>query len=182
MNLGKNRSTPYGRLCLALNAFADFLCRGGAAIHARRSELLDGKRFALSISIIVALQPHSQSGTKQGIKVYFQLRHPYDLISLASYDGTTMDTASPPNRTSHPTKSNIEAIAKMEHDSLGRRTLTERVSDVITKLVGNPGFLLAQMLLLTGWILVNLRIIPGVIPFDPFPFGALALIVSTEGL
>jgi uncharacterized membrane protein len=93
-----------------------------------------------------------------------------------------MNTASPPNITSHPTKSNIEAIAKMEHDSLGRRTLTERVSDVITKLVGNPGFLLAQMLLLTGWILVNLRIIPGVKPFDPFPFGALALIVSTEGV
>jgi uncharacterized membrane protein len=93
-----------------------------------------------------------------------------------------MDTASPPNRVSHPTKSNIEAIAKMEHDSLGRRTLIERTSDVITKLVGNPVFLLAQMLVLTGWILLNLRIIPGVKPFDPFPFGALALIVSTEGV
>jgi len=31
---------------LALDAFADFLCRGRAAIYARRSELPGGKRFA----------------------------------------------------------------------------------------------------------------------------------------
>jgi uncharacterized membrane protein len=82
----------------------------------------------------------------------------------------------------NPTGRNIEAIAKLEHDALGRRTATERVSDVITKLVGNVGFLAIQVILIAGWALLNLKVIPGVKPFDPFPFGVLALVVSSEGV
>jgi uncharacterized membrane protein len=83
---------------------------------------------------------------------------------------------------SNPTGQNIDAIAKLEHDALGRRTTTERVSDVITKLVGNVGFLAAHLILISGWALLNLRVIPGVRPFDPFPFGVLALVVSSESV
>ena len=82
----------------------------------------------------------------------------------------------------NPTGRNIEAIAKLEHDALGRRSATERVSDVITKLVGNVGFLAIQVILIAGWALLNLKVIPGVKPFDPFPFGVLALVVSSEGV
>ena len=81
-----------------------------------------------------------------------------------------------------PTQYNIDAIAKLEHDALDRRTATERVSDAITKLVGNVGFLLAQLLLISGWILVNLNVIPGLKAFDTFPFGGLALVVSSESV
>jgi len=77
---------------------------------------------------------------------------------------------------------NIDAIAKLEHDALGRRTPTERVSDVITKVVGNVGFLLAELILISGWSLVNLQVVPGFKPFDPFPFGVLALVVSSESV
>jgi len=65
---------------------------------------------------------------------------------------------------------------------LGRRTITERFSEVITSLVGNMGFLLAQLILISGWILINLHAIPGLKAFDPFPFGVLALLVSSEGV
>jgi uncharacterized membrane protein len=82
----------------------------------------------------------------------------------------------------NPTQYNINAIAKLEHDALGRRTVSERVSDVITKLVGNVGFLLAQVILIASWSLVNLHAIPGLKAFDPFPFGVLALIVSSESV
>lgn len=82
----------------------------------------------------------------------------------------------------NPTQHNIDAIAKLEHEALGRRTITERVSGVITSLVGNMGFLLAQLILISGWILVNLHTIPGLKAFDPFPFGVLALLVSSEGV
>lgn len=77
---------------------------------------------------------------------------------------------------------NIEAIAKLEHDALGRRTASERVSDVITKLVGHVGFLAIQAFLIAGWMLLNLRITPGARPFDPFPFGVLALVISSESV
>jgi uncharacterized membrane protein len=88
----------------------------------------------------------------------------------------------PHRAAANPTQYNIDAIAKMEHDALGRRTLTERVSDVITKLVGNMGFLLAHLILISGWMLVNYHVIPGLKSFDPFPFGVLALIVSSESV
>src|ERR1035437_10418367 len=88
----------------------------------------------------------------------------------------------PRRAAANPTQYNIDAIAKLEHDALDRRTLTERASDVVTKLVGNVGFLMAQLLLIFGWTLVNLHLIPGLKAFDPFPFGVLALGVSSESV
>jgi len=93
-----------------------------------------------------------------------------------------MENFLPRRAAANPTQYNIEAIAKLEHEALSRRTPTERVSDAVTKLVGNLGFLLAQMVLVSGWILFNLHAIPGVKTFDPFPFGLLALVVSSEGV
>jgi uncharacterized membrane protein len=93
-----------------------------------------------------------------------------------------MDEPLPHRAAANPTQSNIDAIAKLEHDARDRRTPTERVSDVITKLVGNLGFLLAQLILISGWCLLNLHVIPGLKAFDPFPFGVLALVVSSEGV
>ena len=93
-----------------------------------------------------------------------------------------MENPSPRRAAANPTGYNIDAIARMEHDALGRRTLTERVSDVITKAVANIWFLLAQLVLICAWGLVNLHIIPGLKAFDPFPFGILALTVSSESV
>src|ERR1019366_6859645 len=93
-----------------------------------------------------------------------------------------MENPLPRRATANPTQYNIDTIAKLEHDALDRRTLTERASDVITKLVGNVGFLIAQLLLISGWCLVNLHVIPGFKVFDPFPFGVLALVVSSESV
>jgi uncharacterized membrane protein len=93
-----------------------------------------------------------------------------------------MENPLPRRAAANPTQYNIDAIAKLEHDALDRRNLTERASDVITKLVGNVGFLIAQLLLISGWCLVNLHVIPGFNAFDPFPFGVLALIVSSESV
>ena len=93
-----------------------------------------------------------------------------------------MENPLPRRAAANPTQYNIDAIAKLEHDALDRRTSTERVSDVITKLVGNVGFLIAQLLLITGWSLINLHAIPGLQAFDPFPFGVLAIVVSSESV
>jgi uncharacterized membrane protein len=93
-----------------------------------------------------------------------------------------MENPSSSRSAANPTGRNIDAIAKLEHDALGRRTFTERVSDVITKLVGNVGFLLAQLILISVWALINLHVIRGLKAFDPFPFGVLALVVSSESV
>lgn len=93
-----------------------------------------------------------------------------------------MENPFPCQAAANPTQYNIDAIARLEHEALSRRTPPERFSDVITKVVGNLGFLVAQLALLVGWSLVNLHLIPGLKAFDPFPFGVLALIVSSESM
>jgi uncharacterized membrane protein len=93
-----------------------------------------------------------------------------------------MEQSLPHEARVNPTEYNIDAIAKLEHDAFNRRTPTERFSDAIMKVVGNIGFLLAQLILISGWSLVNLHIIPGLKAFDPFPFGVLALVVSSESV
>lgn len=82
----------------------------------------------------------------------------------------------------NPTKFNIEAIAKLEHEALHRRTLTERVSDAIVKFIGSVVFLVLQVLLVLAWTAINLGLIPNVKAFDPFPYGILALVVSSESV
>jgi uncharacterized membrane protein len=82
----------------------------------------------------------------------------------------------------HPTQLNIDAIAKLEHEALQRRTLTERTSDAIAKFIGSVGFLLLQVLIVLAWGAINLKLIPGTKAFDPFPFGILALLISSESV
>lgn len=89
---------------------------------------------------------------------------------------------STPEEAVHPTQLNIEAIARLEHDALHRRTTTERLSDAIVKFIGSIAFLLLQVLLVLTWHAINLNLIPGVKPFDPFPFGILALVISSESV
>src|ERR1700692_3669450 len=91
-------------------------------------------------------------------------------------------TNSVTNQAANPTQFNIEAISKLEHEALNRRTATERASDSIVKLIGNPTFLLVQVVLVVVWSIVNLNLIPSLRPFDPFPFGILALVVSSESV
>src|SRR5579862_1476778 len=93
-----------------------------------------------------------------------------------------MKNPPPPSVAANPTQYNIEAIARLEHEALERRSPTERISDAITRFVGNLGFLLAQLALIGAWSAVNLHLIPSLKAFDPFPFGVLALIVSSESV
>jgi uncharacterized membrane protein len=82
----------------------------------------------------------------------------------------------------NPTQDNIEAIAKLEEEALHRRTVAERASDAIVKSIGSTPFLLLHVLLVTIWCTVNLNLIPAIRPFDPFPFGILALLLSAEAV
>jgi uncharacterized membrane protein len=93
-----------------------------------------------------------------------------------------MSNALPDHAKTNPTQHNIDAIAKLEQDALERRTTAERISEAIAKFIGSVAFLLLQILLVLTWSAINLNVIPGVKPFDPFPFGILALVISSESV
>ncbi|MFN2533385.1 MAG: DUF1003 domain-containing protein [Pyrinomonadaceae bacterium] len=81
-----------------------------------------------------------------------------------------------------PTKFNVESIAQLEHQAMHERSADERISDFITRSIGNLKFLSFHVMLLAVWMVINFGLLPNLKPFDPFPFGILTLIVSAEGI
>lgn len=64
-----------------------------------------------------------------------------------------------------------------------KRTLGERVADIVTSGVGSWPFILTQSALLALWILANAVLIGdwlGGKPFDPYPFILLNLVLSFQ--
>jgi uncharacterized membrane protein len=83
---------------------------------------------------------------------------------------------------SGPMRENIDAVAKLEHESVGNRTHSERIGERLAKAIGGLAFLCTNLALIAAWVVWNSRVIAGAHAFDPFPFGILAMTVSTEGV
>ncbi len=89
-----------------------------------------------------------------------------------------MNTAPAPDKISRRKR----LIHSFEAKSLVNRTWAEKMADFITTFAGSIPFLLFNAYFFAIWIILNIDIIPGVIPFDPFPFGLLTMIVSLEAI
>jgi uncharacterized membrane protein len=89
-----------------------------------------------------------------------------------------------PNTNPPPTAvvSNIKTVAAMEQALLERRSLVDRVADLIGSFSGSMTFVGLHVAWLVSWFLINTGHIPGVPRFDPYPFILLAMIVSVEGV
>ncbi len=77
---------------------------------------------------------------------------------------------------------NIETVARLEQEFLERRTLIDRVGDAVGAFVGTMTFVVLHVVIFFVWIAVNLRLIPGIPAFDPYPFLLLGMVVSIEGV
>jgi uncharacterized membrane protein len=77
---------------------------------------------------------------------------------------------------------NIRSVAEMESALEERRTPVDRVADLIGGFSGSMTFVFLHMCWFTAWFLVNTGVIPGMKPFDPYPFILLAMLVSVEGV
>ena len=82
----------------------------------------------------------------------------------------------------NPTLKNVGAVSRLEREGLEMRSTAERISDAITRTTGSFGSITLHVVILFSWVVINLDWVPGLKPFDPFPFGVLTLIVSTEGV
>jgi uncharacterized membrane protein len=77
---------------------------------------------------------------------------------------------------------NIRAIADLEERALHQRRTANRISDAITRATGSAAFALCHLAGFGAWFVLNTNIVPGVAPFDPFPFNFLTLVVSLEAI
>jgi uncharacterized membrane protein len=74
-----------------------------------------------------------------------------------------------------PTYSPNEAIEE-------KATPVQRIADLAAVFSGSISFLFVHMLWFAVWVAINLDLIPGVHPFDPYPFGLLTMVVSLEAI
>ena len=63
--------------------------------------------------------------------------------------------------TADPMAYNVEAIAKLEHKELHRRSQGEKVSDFFVSLMGSMPFLIFHVLWFAAWFMINLNAVPG---------------------
>lgn len=84
--------------------------------------------------------------------------------------------------TPHVHAQNVEAIMGLEQEAIHSRSPAEHVADKITTAAGSTPFVIFHIFWFGGWVTVNTGLIPGVAPFDPFPFSFLTLVVSLEAI
>ena len=77
---------------------------------------------------------------------------------------------------------NVARVAKLEADALGARSLGARCATGLIRFAGTTAFAAVHVVWFVVWIVVNMGVVPGVRPFDPYPFNFLTLVVSLEAI
>jgi uncharacterized membrane protein len=76
----------------------------------------------------------------------------------------------------------VEKVIGIENEAAQPRSRSEIVTDLLTGFIGTISFVVFQILAFAGWAVVNAGTIPGIAPFDPFPYPLLASITSLEAV
>ena len=79
-------------------------------------------------------------------------------------------------------RSNVERVAKLEADALGARSLGARCARGLIRIAGTTTFAVIHGVWFVVWIAVNTGLVPGLQPYDPYPFSFLTFIVSLEAI
>jgi uncharacterized membrane protein len=81
-----------------------------------------------------------------------------------------------------PSDHAIEAVAKIERTAYEARSRMDHFADKIMRLAGSGTGILIHLTWFFLWLIINLHLIPGITPFDPFPFNLLTMVVSLEAI
>ena len=93
----------------------------------------------------------------------------------------TADNAGDNPALSNVIERNIRTIIQLRMGASRKRGLQERIADVITSFSGRMIFVYVHIVWFGVWIALNTGNF-GVLPFDPFPYGLLTMVVSLEAI
>jgi uncharacterized membrane protein len=101
-----------------------------------------------------------------------------------SVPGTNIQTV--PAKTTGSDRStlekNIESIIALEKEQMQKLSAVEHMAGKVTAVAGSTPFITLHLLWFAFWISANCGLVPGIKPFDPFPFSFLTLVVSLEAI
>ena len=105
-----------------------------------------------------------------------------EATSRSRPDGTAELQGRDPDRAHIALEENVEAIKNWERATLQARSGIEHFGDWIAQTAASGPVLLLHGVWFAGWISANVGLLPGVAPFDPFPFPFLTMTVSLEAI
>ena len=89
-------------------------------------------------------------------------------------------------KTTNPAPADISQNSKTNRSIKGKaaekRSFLDILVDRTTALLGSNLFLIVNLLIFMSWIVINTGQIPGIEPFDEFPFSLLTAFVSLEAI
>src|ERR1700723_1568036 len=86
------------------------------------------------------------------------------------------------SESSRQSQSHIDSIVRQEEQELERRSRSERIADGIGLFAGSLPCILLHLVVLAGWLAVNMGRIPQIRPFDPYPFSLLGVTFAVEAV
>jgi uncharacterized membrane protein len=76
---------------------------------------------------------------------------------------------------------NIDALKRKRQEAERRASFQDRLAELITRFTGSMVFVYVHLVLVGGWVAINLRLVPGIKPFDE-TFVILATFASVEAI
>jgi len=131
--------------------------------------LLDG---AARIANATVTEDAELLALDRGTLVDFIRRHPEAALDIMAVMGGRMRTTT--------VRLRQMATRNANEETEGKLTVLERITDVIAEFSGSLPFLALHAAWFLIWI--GLNTIPGLLAFDPFPFGLLTMCVSLEAI
>jgi uncharacterized membrane protein len=104
----------------------------------------------------------------------FVRKHPEAALNLLAVVATRVRKADEMLRGRVARNVNVEAEQKLSP--------LDRVADGIAGFAGSMNFVFIHLAFFSAWVVLNLDVIPGLVAFDPFPFGLLTTAVSLEAI
>ncbi|HZF74219.1 MAG TPA: DUF1003 domain-containing protein [Acetobacteraceae bacterium] len=77
---------------------------------------------------------------------------------------------------------NIEEVVRLEQEQRRRSPPFSRIAEAVAGFAGSRGFVVLHALVVLAYVLMNSGLVPGITPFDPFPYGLLGMAFSLEGV
>jgi uncharacterized membrane protein len=91
-------------------------------------------------------------------------------------------TAPGPPEMASVLRRNIEQLAELRRAAARERDLQTRIADAITGFAGSMRSICTHASILVVWLVCNAGLVPGVRPWDPYPFVMLAMMASVEAI
>jgi uncharacterized membrane protein len=77
---------------------------------------------------------------------------------------------------------NTRTMLELRQEAEKQKGVQQKFAALVARYVGSMPFIYIQLFFIASWVIINLKRVPGLRQFDPYPFPLLALITTIEAI